>query len=303
MNRFFKVFATVIGIFAGIAAIIGLFYQIASHSPIVEIKTITNEKLTDLPTLDGFKAQYYYKNSEVKSLWKLNYLITNSGDEIIIGQGNKKNIINDSITFALPDNYKILDIKISNSSFPFENTFSQNKFRIKFMQWKPKETFEISIYTEQLKDSILPKLITNDREIINGKVIYSTLQRGKDIKQPIYDYLPKFFQSIVWWLGLISFGLVIIVIPIVWIGEFSKFLKYKKWAKTDLWMYDDWINTLIEQKKITKHYTPKQLPISLWSEYPYPKPALADNEFGSMSLGFIILIILTLIPLILMIKI
>lgn len=303
MNKFFKVFATIIGIFAGIAAIIGFFFQIASHNPIIEIKTITNDKLTDLPTVDGFKAQYYYKDSIVKSLWKLNFLITNSGDEIIIGQGNKKNIINDSITFALPDNYKILDIKISNSSFPFEKTYSRNKFKIRFMQWKPKEAFEVSIYTEQILNAILPKLTTNDREIINGKVIYSTLQNGKDVKQPIYEYLPKSIQSILWWLGVITFGLIIIMIPIVWISELLKFLKYKKWVKTDLWMYDDWINTLIEQKKISKYFIPKELPSVLWTEYPYTKPVLVDNEFGSKSLGFIILIIFTLIPLILMIKI
>ena len=303
MIKFLKFLVSIVAIFAGIATIIGFYTQYTSHNPIIEIKSVTTDKLTDLPNVDGLKAHFLFKDSTVNSLWKLNYIISNSGNEVIIGEGNKKNIIKDSLTFQLPENFKILDFYISNSGFPFEKNYTKNKIRLKFMQWKPNENFDLAIYAEQLNNSKGPLLTTDDREIIGGTVNYTTLQKVKEEIKPLFLYLPKFLQPIFWWFGFISFGLVIIVIPIIWIVELIKNVKFNRWFKNYSALYNDWMNKLVELKKIQSSVTPKSLPKHLWSEYPYSKPVIPDNAFGSMTLGFIIVFIYTLIPLLLLIKI
>lgn len=303
MQKTIKLVAAIITIIAGIIAIISFINQYTRTKPIIEIKTITKDKLTDLPSIDGLVADYKYKDSTVKSLWKLDYYISNSGDEITIGEGTKKNIIKDQITFNLKGDFKILDFKIVNQSFPFNSVLNTNRLAINFLQWKPKESFEIVLYVEQLTDSLHPNLTTDEREVINSEIKYSVIQKETEIKKSIFDLLPKFLREFLRWLGLIVFGLVIILMPVVWISEAIPFFKYKKWYKSDYWMYKEWIDEEIKKGTIDQYYDPPKLPIKHWTIYPYPKPTFSTNDFGSMTLGVFILLIFTLIPMLLLIRI
>lgn len=303
MTKYLKNLALIMTIIAGIAAVIGLYAQYKENNPTLEIKNITKDKLTDLPRVEGLKAQFYYKDSLVHSLWKLNYEITNIGNKAIIGEGNNKNIIKESLTFHLPDNFKILELNLSQDSLPFELINVNNKIKLKFLQWKPNETLNLVLYVEQLSVNAIPTLKMNEREIENGIVNYTTLQNKIDKEQSLFDLLPRILQIILRWIGYIFFGLIILVMPIVWIGELVKYLKYKKWKSTDYWMYEEWIDENIKAGKIDLHYDPQKLPKQYWNDYPYLKPVFSDNEFGSFTLGAVIVFVLTLIPLLIMIKI
>lgn len=68
MNKYLNNIATVMTIVAGVAAIVGVYIQYKDDNPVIEIKSILNDKLTDLPTVDGFNAKFYYKDSLVSSL-------------------------------------------------------------------------------------------------------------------------------------------------------------------------------------------------------------------------------------------
>lgn len=290
-------------IIAGIAAMIGIYTQYSESKPSIEIKTITSDKLTDLPKVEGLNAQFFYKDSVVKSLWKLNYYIANVGDKIIIGEGNNKNIIKDGIKFYLPDNYKVLELKVKQDNFPFDYSYLNNYIDIKFLQWKPDEAFELTIYIEQLNDSSLPTLKTNEREILNGLIIYSTLHNEIEVNKSLFEYLPKILQSILKWVGLVIFGLTVIIMPIVWISESIKIVKYNKWKKTNYWMYKEWVEESIKDGILELHYEPQELPRRHWNSYPYIKPSIPDNDFGNLTIGVIFIIILTLIPLLIMVKV
>jgi hypothetical protein len=302
MNKLLKNIVTIITILAGISGLVGLYIQIKEHNPELEIKALSLDKLTDLPSVDGLKANYLYKNDTVNSLWKLHYLVSNVGDELIIGQGNKKNIIKDDLKFNINDGFKILEVKNENNP-NFNIQLKSNQIFVDFLQWKSQESIEIVIYTQQTKKDVIPSFTTNEREIINGKVSYTALLDTIVKKEPLFNKLPKTLQSILWWFGIVFFGLLLVLIPIVWFSELVKLMKYKKWEKSDFWMYEEWVNDLIKEDKIESFKNPKDLPNKLWSEYPYIKPTINDNEFGNLSLGVIVILFLFIIPLLMLIEV
>lgn len=303
MNKLLKNLAMIITIIAGIATIIGVYMQYKENNPIIEIKDITNDKLTDLPKVKGLRAEFYYKDSIVHSLWKLNYDITNIGNKSIIGEGNNKNIIKEGIIFYLPDNYKILEVNSTQDDFHFEFSQENNKVKLKFLQWKPKESLNIILYVEQLNNKEMPTLKTDEREIVNGVVNYASIQNKADKKKSLFDFLPNIMQSILRWIGYIFFGLIIIVMPIIWISELIKYVKYKRWKKSNYWMYKEWIDENIKKGTLNLHFEPIKLPEQYWADYPYPKPIFPSDDFANLTIGVIIVLILTLTPLMIMIKI
>ncbi len=302
MNKFLKTIFTVVSFIAAISGIIAVYLQMQSKTPIVEIKNISSDKLTDLPNVEELKAIYIFKKDTVKSLWKFHYIISNIGDENLIGEGNNKNIIKDNLKFTFNEGFQIIDYKINKKDFPFEAKFNKKGFEINFLQWHSTEKFEIILYVEQLEKKSTPVLTSNEREILNGKIVYSTIYKEIKKKESLFDALPKSVQTILWWLGIILFGLTIVIIPFVIISEIPKFYKYKKWIKSDKWMYDEWIDKLILENKLQHYKNPKNLPYQLWNEYPYPKPEYPDNDFKQIFLGSIIIIVLSSIPLLLLIK-
>lgn len=302
MNKLIRNLVTIITILAGIAGIAALYFQIKEHHSELEIKTVSIEKLTDLPSVEGLRATYLYKGDTVKSLWKAHYIITNIGDEPLIGEGNKRNIIKDNIRFVLNEGFRILEIKdFELKDFNFINT--KNQVGLDFLQWKPEEAIELVLYIEEFNSSTPPSLTTNEREIINGKVSYTSLLNETTEKISLFNKLPRPINTILWWFGIVFFGLIFILMPIVWFSELVKLLKFKKWKRTDYSLYSEWVNTLVSEGQINNFKEPKKLPTKFWSEYPYIKPTLPDNEFGSLSLGVILILSLFAIPLLLLIKI
>lgn len=153
MTNFFKNIFYIISFFAAIAAIVGVYFQTATPKPIIDVKTISTDKLTDLPSVDGLIALYTFKKDTVKSLWKLHYYISNSGDEILIGEGNKKNILRNGIDFSINKNFRIIEYKINKKNFPFQARQRDNTINISFLQWKPNENLDLVIYAEQLNSN------------------------------------------------------------------------------------------------------------------------------------------------------
>lgn len=303
MNKIVKNLTTIITIVAGISAVFGVYIQYSKEKPQIEIKSITADKLTDLPEVEGLKAQYFFKDSLVQSLWKLNYKVSNSGNEIVIGEGNKKNIIRKGLSFKLNGNYRILDFSIKNRSFPFDSKIVDSMLVLNFLQWKPDEGFELSLYVEQLENNGFPKFELNEREIIGGKVVYSTLYDNRDSIMPLFEYMPRTIQSILRWVGYVVFGVLLIVLPVVWVSDLIKRLKYKKWKRIDYWLYREWIDKLVKDGIIAAFYEPHKLPEKYWEEYPYPKPIFPSNDFKSLTTGVLIFVVLSLIPLSLLIRI
>lgn len=303
MTKILKNIFYIISFLAALAAIVGFYFQTTTPRPIIDIKTISTDKLTDLPSVDGLKALYTFKKDTVKSLWKLHYYVNNSGDEILIGEGNKKNIIREGVDFSINQNYRIIEYRVNKKNFPFETKLKNNTINISFLQWKPGENLDLMIYAEQLKNVKPPVLKINEREIINGEVKYSTIYKEIGKKESAFEYLPKPLQKVLWWFAVISFGLVVIICPVGFLVELTKLIKFKKWKKELLWMYDEWINTLVNDGKLDSYKSPENLAYYHWTNYPYVKPTLPNKDFKSLTLGLLIITVLCAIPLLLLIKI
>ena len=305
MSNLVKNLITIITIIAGIATIFGAYLQINQSQPILEIKTISRDNLTKIPNVDGLKASYIYKNEEINSLWKIHCIITNVGNEIIIGEGNKKNIIKDYINFTLNTDFKILEIEKRSTSFPFNINNDKNNINLSFLQWKPTESIELILYLEQLNLNILPELLTSDREIINSEIRYSTFGiENLNSEKAIYDNLPQYLQPILWWLIVVIYGLFIIIIPIAWLSEVIKYIKYMSWIKSNNNEYNEWINNLIQEKKLSQYTMPITLPKEIWNIYPNKnKPELPAKDFKNQTWGYLIILLFLILPLLFVIKI
>ncbi len=292
--------ATIIGTVVGVLSYLN---QSQKNNPTIEIKSVTLDKLTDLPKVDGLNAEYRYKDSLVYSLWKLNYEIKNIGNRSVIGKGNNKDLINNAITFYFPKNYNILEFKCSQDSLPFNFTTNNNELKMEFLQWKANESFDITFYIEELTDNQEPILRLDDREIRDGNVKYTSIQIQEENqkKQPIFSYLPLFIQDFLWWL-VVVFSVILILGGIaVFIDYLIKKKKYLSWWNSNEETYKEWVKNLIDNNKLDKYHKPSTLPNKLWGEYPHNKPLeIPDNN---IVIGVLTMIIIFGVPLLILIKI
>lgn len=302
MNKLIKDLFTIITIVGAIATIAGVYFQISTSKPVIEIKTISKDKLTDIPSVDGLKATFCYKQDTINSLWKLHYLIENTGDVSIVGTGNQKNLVRNSIPLVLSKGFKIIEFKTNKIQSPFTLKKTNNTLSLGFLQWKPKENFELIIYAEQITDTSIPELRSNDREIIDGEIIYSQLLEESNAKKSIFNHLPNPLRNVLWWILVIAFGIFSVIMPLVWINEFVQFLKFNRWRKNHISDYVDWVDEQISQGEMQDYVSPKYLSNDLWAEYPYVKPEIPSNDFGSMTIGLLVILLITTIPLILLIE-
>jgi len=297
-----KNFANIIAILTITITAIGFYLEHEKRNPTIEIKTIIEDKLTGLPVVDGLQASYKYHGNDIQSLWKLHYFISNVGNEVLIGEGNKKNIIKKNVNFSLGDKFKILEFNKDNSDSPFSIKIVNNNVSVSFLQWRPQESFELILYAEQLGELNIPELKTNEREIVNGKVIYSRFQ-NIDKKSSIYSTLPNYIQSILYWIAMLFYGLFIFIIPIAWIVEIIKKVKFKNWENSNFFYYKDWVETLISNEVLHSYMPPKELPPHLWDDFEKEKPNIPNNDFSNLTIGTIFIVILFSIPLLVLIEI
>lgn len=176
-----------------------------------------------MPDINELNASYTYRNQPIESLWKLHYVVSNIGDKTIVGKGDGKHIIEDSIQFSFKKNFKILDLDfIDNHAFSLlENNGS--KIFLSFSQWRQGESIELVMYIEQLNSAKKPILRTNDRDIINGEVRYSSFTNEITHNQEALFYkMPKVLQFFIKYLTIALSFLLVVVIPFAFLNESKK---------------------------------------------------------------------------------
>lgn len=67
-------------------------------------------------------------------------------------------------------------------------------------------------------------------------------------------------------------------------------------------MYDEWVEKLINDGKLESYKKPEDLLYFHWMEYPYVKPSLPNKDFKSMAIGLLIILVMSIIPILLLIK-
>jgi len=176
----------------------------------LEVNCIDATQLTKLPVIEGFKANFQFKDSVVTNLWRVKYIITNIGTKTIIGEGAQRNIIENKLKLYFKDSVSLLDIQIIHTNFPIKLL----KDKLSFKQWRPKEFIEVIAFVEP-KTIINPTLQIDERDLIDGKVInsiYMTNEKKKENK--LIDYLPAWLSSGLKWIITIIVFISIIAIAI-----------------------------------------------------------------------------------------
>lgn len=294
MKKVIQYLVTTLTIIGGIIAIISFIYQVKSNKPKMEILEISNDNLTNLPEVKNLKSNFYYKDSLITNLWKINVRISNNGAQTIVGKGSNKNLINDHLVFSLNDGYKLIDFNISDSSFPYSIENSSNEVRFYFNQWRVDERVSIVAYAEQIIENESPlAVLLNERDILDGEVTYRKANQEPNKSKRLIDFLPSPLVRVLYWFGLIFYGIFLVFLPIGAGIEINKYLAYKKWNKKWLSVFYDQINDLIKDGDF---YTPETLPEYHWNEIGVPRPDIPDTNIVVMMLGIILGLCILIIP-------
>ena len=140
-------------------------------------------------------AEFYFNDSiPVKNLWRIKYLIKNTGNINIIGQGVNSSLLTDGIPLRFDDNSTVLDLDISyetNAAILIDRT-------LHFKQWRKFEYVEITAFIECTEGE--PNMYIDNRDILTADITftdYRSLQETSNKK--LIDYFPDSLQNIIKW--------------------------------------------------------------------------------------------------------
>ena len=213
-NLFWNKTGAIIGLIAIVVAVgIGSisWYVNREKSTILNIERVNEILLTKPLDVKGLTSSYRYNDSiEVKYLWQTTFVIRNTGDKTIYGNGFPEQSIRGSYIPLLVDNCdNVLLTTITN-----ENNEAKMiaPLQLSITQWKPKEYVEITILTDGIDP---PNLKISDRDIKDAKTTYSvySLEEVNKNKKWI-EYLPKGLASFLKWMVVIT--MICLLFAAIW---------------------------------------------------------------------------------------
>ncbi len=304
MKNIIKNLVTIVSIIAGFAAVLSFIYQVKSNNPKLEILEISNDNLTNLPKVKNLKSDFYYKDSLITNLWKLNASIKNISSKSIIGKGTNKNIIENNLTFRLNNGFKLIDFNINETDFPNEASVQNDEIKLNFTQWRQDEQIDVTIYAEQISNENEElELLINEREIVDGVVGYRKISQPQEKDSRIIDLFPSPLATVLFWIGIVFYGFFIFILPIGLVIEVYKYVNYQKWKRNWLSSFNEKIANLESDGEITTSYKPENTPIRIWEKLDIPKPDIPTNSLSNMITAILIAFCLSIIPLLWMIEI
>lgn len=225
-NRLSSFLLALISFIATVATIYGVYLQVKSNNPNLSIVKVTSSHLTISPRVAGLKANYYYRDTAVSDLWKLDIIVRNTGSETIISTGPHKNIIPDQgVELAINNGYKILDIDDLGGTLPASvKEINDTTFILNFSQWRKTEYRKIGLYLEKSSNKKKQPIVTlNERQIIDGKVSYQSYESSvQGHKSTLIDYIPTFISSPLKLSLITIYSLTSFIVPIAAVMELKK---------------------------------------------------------------------------------
>lgn len=267
----------ILGIVLGIITAIYVIYHesFEEKNPIMQLSVLSTSHPTTMSKVDGLLAKYKFKNRNVSDLWIEELSITNVGSTTLIGKGEQKNIIDDSLSFYIRRPFHFLSQIQANGDCGDVTYYLSNDTTVsmKFIQWRPKEHVTFKLYIEgDTSDAQGPVFSMNDRQIMNGIVKY--LSAGDtDKNKLIKDSFEN--QAAISTVGLISsgfFGGCLLLLPYFIFDLIRSFVRYKKWSVANHDNYKLKVNTLVEEEKLKEFVKPTELPNYYWKMIDIERP-------------------------------
>lgn len=206
-------FLSVVAVFA---TLYGFYLQLRTNNPRLFVNNSLISHLTIPPRIAGLRASYYYRDSAVSDLWKLNANVGNNGNETIIGVGTKKNILQTAgLILKVRNGFKVLNLETINETFPAKiQVLNDTSLSISFEQWRKGEAIQVSLYLEKVsrEGSAAPALYLDERQIVDGKVDIIPYQAVLQVSKPyVIDALPVAIRSPLRWGLIIVFGVFALI--------------------------------------------------------------------------------------------
>lgn len=209
-------------------------YNNRTKSTALEIKKINEIELTRPFEVDRLTSTYLYDSIPVEHLWQVSYVIKNTGDVTLLGEGfDNKNIRGNAIALHIYNCEKLLSIDVINTN---TDAVLQEDHSLKFNQWRPNEYVELMLLSD---GSVAPDVAISDRDIPNvsiTKVMYSPEEQL--VQEKMVDRWSKGLKSTLWWITIvvevISFILLFLscIMPIIQ----SKNAKERKENTSSIWI-------------------------------------------------------------------
>lgn len=225
-----------------IVTAIGTFFEVRSRVLKAELQIISADRLTQTRDIPGLEANFTFKGSLTKELWKLKVQLLNSGDLTIVGKGNKKNIVGDFITIAFPNDVSVFEPQKEFDNFPHNLQIvkdSSNEFLLEFTQWRSGEYGSYSFYiSSDIERKEAPTPAFPKRDIIDGDLLVRDLALPVTQKKPYIDKFPKPFAIAGKILGIVG---VLLVTGALIFGTFSMAKDSFPWFRWRYRYYDQFL--------------------------------------------------------------
>ncbi|ENM3890444.1 hypothetical protein Q9F25_003683 [Vibrio cholerae] len=290
-----KIFQAIIWISA-LATIIGVGMQFKTISNEIELKLVSRDLLTRPIEVDGLKSSYKYNDKSIEKLWQLRYVLTNVGSSSIIGSGERSALIQEFITLNLTPGYEVLEVTSSSDDFNIKTV--NKELKLQFMQWKPSEVVEVLMYLSQTEEVPHPSISINEREIIDGKVSNSSLVSNENKTSFIYELLPEPLVLFFKWFTIVTYGLIIFIMPFVIIDVIQKNRKFKRWLADFAQSVEHIITVHPDFPQDIKQWSNEH-----WKKSGLPMPKIPKDKASDTILGCVIIFFFLGIPLLFIVSI
>lgn len=298
MVKWFRRIAVLLGVVASIAAVISLYFQVRKTKPGLEAAIINAEHVTAIPKVTGLEVNLNFHAKKIDDFWIVRARIRNTGDVTIVGQGTSKNILHDSITLGVPEDFEILDIQpeaplVRPGNVGFQclvQSVNVQSFSISFGQWRTGETVEFSLFLQRKSGSeALPQLKIFDRDLIDGDIFIPSLYgTQRHIKQPLIDYLPPILANTFRIPSIILFTLFGSFMCIGLVGFWYEWLRLKNWLRKYLNLFKSHLDSqehFLNDQKTAMLQRPDKVVDDVWKGFGGPRPP-KNVSFTSWSQAF-----------------
>lgn len=213
-------FWTIAGVIVGILSFVGFcinWYENRHKPTILEIKTISEIELTRPLNVEHLSSSYLYDSIPVEHLWQSSFVITNTGEMTLYGEGfEDKNIKGESLQIHLVNCDNLLSIeKVDGNT---DATLQDKSLR--FNQWRPNEYIELRILADGHE---APELQINEREIKEGEIFYTKYSpEEKPVVKRWIDHLPLSLSKALWWVVIIFYIIIAIFSMISAVQQYRK---------------------------------------------------------------------------------
>lgn len=288
--KFWKIVNRIIIIIGFLGSIATLFLFVYPPKENINLQVSYNsfENLTTRENISEpeIRADYFFKGEKIENLWKVVVSLTNISDKTIIGKGSQKNILPDSLTLLIKNNFLLIDKKKIMADFNHSlNIVNNNIIYLTFDQWRKSEKLIYCFYIQSLNNGKLESGFIEQpdaRQIIDGDITFKIYNQSGTQSSLLTDLLPLLAKRIGYIFGLLFILLVDVIFILVVFQAPTSFYKKKNWYKR----YYDSFKTFVNNKYKDKDQAifisgliknPAQLNKKVWSEFEgkeYPDPFL-----------------------------